>query len=34
MKKQHIVRLCRAGIFAALYVVLTLPFVTVTISEI
>lgn len=34
MKKQHIVRLCRAGVFAALYVVLTLPFVTVTISEI
>lgn len=34
MKKQHIVRLCRAGIFAALYVVLTLPFATVTISEI
>ena len=34
MKRQHIVKLCRAGIFAALYVVLTLPFVTVTVSEI
>ncbi len=34
MKNRHIVKLCRAGIFAALYVVLTLPFVTVTISEI
>lgn len=34
MKRQHIVRLCRAGVFAALYVALTYVTASVAISEI
>lgn len=34
MKRQHLVRLCRAGIFAALYVALTFVTASVAISEI
>ena len=34
MKRQHVVRLCRAGVFAALYVALTYVTASVAISEI